>query len=211
MGGRIGRRLGLLPAQERALARLAAVLPPSAYLAGGVAVSLRYHHRTSVDLDLFTSDDSLDAIVPALEAMSGVEITLRRPRTLYAVVDGVPASVLTYAYPHLAAPQRLAEIAVPVASVPDLITMKLAALADRGAARDFWDLHELLTNEGISLPGALELFGRRFPKQDIGHVVRALVYFADAEAAPLPAGLDASRWAAIKSDFAAWVHVFAAP
>jgi hypothetical protein len=89
--------------------------------------------------------------------------------------------------------------------------MKLAALADRGAARDFWDLHELLTHERISLPDALELFRRRFPKQDIGHILRALVYFADAEAAPLPTGLDAARWTAIKSDFTSWVHTFASP
>lgn len=202
---------GILPAQARALERLAAVLPASAYLAGGVAIALRYHHRTSGDLDLFMPGDPTEAVLPALERQDDVEITLRKPGTLYVVIDGVPISFLTYAYPHLAEPQHLAGVPVPVAAVADLVTMKLAALADRGAARDFWDLHELLERESLTLTAALALFQRRFPRHDIGHVIRALVYFADAEQAPFPEGLTPERWDALKLSFASRVRDFARP
>ncbi|HEX4339718.1 MAG TPA: hypothetical protein VH062_27610 [Polyangiaceae bacterium] len=37
-------------------------------------------------------------------------------------------------------------------------------------------------------------------QHDEGHVTRSLVYFGDAEAEPLPDGLDAARWDAIKRD-----------
>jgi hypothetical protein len=78
--------------------------------------------------------------------------------------------------------------------------MKLAAIAGRGAAKDFWDLDSLLAHgvAGGSLGIALELFARKYPQVDAGHVVRSLAYFGEADAAPLPRGLDAAAWAALK-------------
>jgi Nucleotidyl transferase AbiEii toxin, Type IV TA system len=195
--------------QLRALAVVAPALPPSTYLAGGVAVALRCGHRTSVDLDLFTPNDPVATSLPALERLDGVVITSRHPRTLYLEVGGIPTSIISYAYPHLEPPIRIEEVPVPVASAPDLVTMKLAAIVDRGAMRDFWDLHELLHHEAIALPDALVLHLRRFPRHDLGHVVRALVYFADAEASPFPRGLDPDRWDAIRTDFQRWVRAYA--
>ncbi|HEY4180401.1 MAG TPA: nucleotidyl transferase AbiEii/AbiGii toxin family protein [Kofleriaceae bacterium] len=143
---------------------------------------------------------------PALETMHGVVITQRKPRTVYLEVNGVPASVLTYPYPHLSPPEKLPGLPVTIASVPDLVTMKLAAIVSRGAARDFWDLHEMIARAPLPLPRALALYQQRFPQHDIGHVVRALVYFA--EASPLPRDLTEISWQAIQRDFASWVRAF---
>jgi hypothetical protein len=87
-----------------------------------------------------------------------------------------------------------------VASLDDLIAMKLAAIAGRGAAKDFWDLDALLAHGAASgtLEEALRLFARKYASEDIGHLVRSLVYFGDADAAPLPSGLDATQWAAVQ-------------
>ncbi len=81
--------------------------------------------------------------------------------------------------------------------------MKLSAIASRGLARDFWDLELLLKHgaAGGSLSEALERYRRKFAADDVGHVVRSLAYFGDADAAPLPPGLDTARWASIKSWF----------
>jgi hypothetical protein len=54
---------------------------------------------------------------------------------------------------------------------------------------------------GGTLAGALKLYRRKFTTDDIGHVVRSLAYFGDAEAAPLPIGLDSVRWSEIKQWF----------
>jgi hypothetical protein len=112
-------------------------------------------------------------------------------------------------YPLLAPAELAPELGTRVASLEDLTGMKLSAIAARGAARDFWDLHTLLKGGtgGGTLAGALELYGRKFAAHDIGHVVRALAYFGDADAAPLPSGLDPARWTAIKAWFAAAVRV----
>jgi hypothetical protein len=83
--------------------------------------------------------------------------------------------------------------------------MKMSAVAGRGARRDFWDLHELLENGRLALSQAFELYARKYAAVDRGHVVHALVYFADADAEPMPRELTPEKWAAIKRDFESWV------
>ena len=114
--------------------------------------------------------------------------------------------MIRHRYPLLSAAGSVEGSAVPVASLEDLTAMKLQAIATRGAARDFWDLHALLGHRGIPLASALDEFSRRYPTDDLGHVVRSLVYFGDADAAPLPRGLDAVHWAQIRSDLERWVE-----
>jgi hypothetical protein len=48
---------------------------------------------------------------------------------------------------------------------------------------------------------ALDLFRRKYPRVDVGHVVRSLVHFADVDADPRPLGLTGEHWEAIKGDF----------
>ena len=49
--------------------------------------------------------------------------------------------------------------------IDDLACMKLSAIAGRGLARDFWDLHELIVASGRSLPEMLAAFRRKYPVQ----------------------------------------------
>lgn len=109
-------------------------------------------------------------------------------------------------YPLFDPPDHIPPTSVPVARFADLTAMKLQAISTRGAARDFWDLHAMISHRSISLTDALAEYQRRYPSDDLGHVVRSLAYFGDAEAAPLPAGLDRSRWQAIRRDIEAWVR-----
>lgn len=114
-------------------------------------------------------------------------------------------SLLEYRYPLLAPPSPVADLPVPVASIDDLACMKLSATAGRGAARDFWDLHTIVTRTSRPLTDFLAAFRMKYPAKDIGHVLRSLAYFGDA-GDPLPAGLSASAWARIRRDFEAWVR-----
>jgi hypothetical protein len=69
-------------------------------------------------------------------------------------------------------------------------------------ARDFWDFLAVLEHgvAGGDLAAALALYQRKFAADDIGHVVRSLAYFGDADAAPLPRGLSDVEWARIKRE-----------
>jgi hypothetical protein len=186
-------------AQLRALEKLREVVPSSFYLAGGVGVALHLGHRRSHDLDLFGPEDPRK-VVSKLEAAAGVSIVDRAKGTLHLEVGGVPTSLLEYRYRLLDAPVRVEGVALPIASLDDLATMKLAAIGDRGAARDFWDLHAIIDKSGESLEHYVAAFRKKFPRLDPGHVIRGLVYFGDAEADPLPRGLNKDRWARIRAD-----------
>lgn len=75
-------------------------------------------------------------------------------------------------------------------------------------ARDaiFWDLHTLLMSGGRTLRHALDTYARKYASEDVGHVVRSLAYFTDAEAEPMPHALTPTHWQRITTDFAAWVR-----
>ena len=123
--------------------------------------------------------------------------------TLHLEVYGVPSSILSYRYRLLKGTEERPGLAVRVASADDLACMKISAIAGRGLAKDFWDLHEMLEH-GVArgeLTLLLEEYALKFPVEDIGHAVRSLAYFGDADAPPLPAGLSAEHWATIKATF----------
>lgn len=202
----MGRAIeALTAAQEASLTKVSSLVGPEYFLVGGVAVAARFHHRMSHDLDVFTEQGNPDDLVDAFSQAPGVRITGRSRSTLHVMVDGVPTSLIRYPYPLLAPPEQLAGFPLPVASVSDLVAMKLSAIANRGAARDFWDLHTMFLPGNLPLQDALGLFEKKFSSHDIGHVVRALCYFDDANAAPLPRGLEPERWQSICSDFRRWV------
>ena len=192
------------PAQRDALAKLAPALTGDVYVGGGVGFAAYLGHRRSNDIDLFSSADPT-RLRSRLERIAGVVITSEAAGTLYVTVDGLPVSLIEYDYPLLAPPEVVAGLPVAVASRDDLACMKLSAIAKRGLARDFWDLHALIASTGRTLADYLAAFRRKHPRVDAAHVVRSLGYFGDAEAAPLPEGLSASRWAQIRRDFEAWV------
>jgi hypothetical protein len=199
--------VALTDRQREALVRLAEYVGPETYLAGGVAVALHLHHRQSRDLDLFTPTTDPAQYAEAI-ATSGapMRIISQAEGTLHLEVAGVPASWLRYRYPLLSVLDRVEGVPIPVASIDDLACMKLAAIAGRGAARDFWDLHEILTRKNVTLAAALEAFARKYVAHDVGHVVKSLAYFSDAESAPFPTGLTPEHWARIRRDFESWVR-----
>lgn len=196
---------GVSDAQRAALTRLSTIVDPAAYLAGGVAVALRFTHRRSRDLDLFVPAADPVALLPALE-QPDIRILTRAEGTLHLEISGVPTSILRYRYPLLQPSERIEGIAVPVASPTDLVCMKLSAIAGRGARRDFWDLHTLLSSRGENLREALDAYTLKYTSEDVGHVVRSLVYFADADSEPMPTELTAARWQDIKAELRDWVR-----
>lgn len=196
---------GVTTAQVDALNMLKEKLSKDTYLAGGVAVALRERHRVSRDLDLFCPEVDSTTLSAAFSRLPDVEITSRAEGTLYLRIHGIPISLLQYDYPLLNKPEELAAVPIPVASEEDLICMKLSAIAGRGTLRDFWDLHALLSRLHMPLENAMQLYKRKFTSEDIGHVVRSLVYFGEAEQEPRPDGLDDHKWQHIKDQFRRWV------
>ena len=155
------------------------------YLAGGTALALLEGHRVSVDLDLFSqSFDDPEAVQLTLQKAHPEALTTSiSPRTLYMQVQGTTVSFLGYSYPLVAPLLRPDSSLLPLASREDMVAMKLAAIASRGNRKDFIDLW-LLASRYWSFSDCLEFFRKKFMARDIGHVVRSLTYFDDADEEP---------------------------
>ena len=82
--------------------------------------------------------------------------------------------------------------------------MKLSAIAGRGAKKDFIDLYFLIKYYK-NLETYLDLYKKKFSTRDIGHVIRSVIYFEDAEMEPELHMLRDLSWEDLKRDFARWV------
>jgi predicted nucleotidyltransferase component of viral defense system len=177
------------------LMRLAASPALAAFmLGGGTSLALRFGHRLSVDLDFFTLNtfdpDELIADLDLHDATS----TARAASSLTLDVGGVKLDLLRHAYPMLDAPEEME--GVRLLSVPDVTAMKLNAIANRGAKKDFHDIAMLLSDH--SLEKMLGWFEAKYRNADRFTVIRSLGWFEDAEREPNPVSLLNAEWEGIK-------------
>jgi hypothetical protein len=174
----------------------------SFYLAGGSAAALHLGHRISVDLDFFTEQDDYQAelLIQRLQAVGHLEIQQQSRGTLNARLAGVRISFFVYPYPLLAEMMELDGIRV--AGLLDIALMKLATISQRGAKRDFVDLY-FICHSGYTLDDLLRRVAEKYPTVSYPsyHLLRALVYFADAEADESPSMLVSWDWTEIKRFF----------
>lgn len=177
------------------------------YLGGGTALALHLGHRRSVDLDWFTEAPIADPLRLAQELRDqGIAfVTSRVERgTLHGSVSGVRVSLLEYRYPLLKRPLAWVEMGCRIAAREDLACMKLAALVQRGAKKDFVDIYALGL-EQLPLQKMLRLYQQKYALQDIAHVLYGLVYFQDADKERMPTLLWRAHWPAIKKTIQQWV------
>jgi len=176
------------------------------YLAGGTALALLEGHRISEDLDIFSpSFDDPEMVQRMLEEIHpGAVTTSMSSRTLYLQIEGTTVSLFGYSYPLVKPLFQPGRSLLPFASREDITAMKLAAITSRGSRKDFIDLWLLITRYW-SLSNCLELFRQKFTTRDIGHVVRSLTYFDDADEEPPLRMLADIEWDSVKRDFEGWV------
>ncbi|OGJ67415.1 hypothetical protein A3B61_00600 [Candidatus Peribacteria bacterium RIFCSPLOWO2_01_FULL_53_10] len=150
------------------------------YLAGGTGLALQLGHRLSVDFDFFSANPGVQGIADHLRKMGALTLMSEDSHTLYCTVDGVKMSfIANYPPPLLHAP--LQEGHVDIASVWDIALMKLIAVVQRAALRDYIDLAQILRGEirlGALLDAGPQKYGDRWNPMI---VLRALTTFHDLE------------------------------
>lgn len=201
----------LTPAALTVLKMIAPVVTTHGFvLAGGTAVALRLGHRVSVDFDFFTERSFVPAKI--LQAVNGLGLTAtvlqEEPGTLTVSVNGVKISFFHYPYAFLEATSTLR--GVPVAGLIDIASMKIIAMIQRGAKRDYVDLYFIL--QDIPFAKVAENMIHRYGVDRVNPVVigKALVFFQDADLDPEPAYLVKRKdWSAIKKYIANHIQQFA--
>jgi hypothetical protein len=179
------------------------------YLAGGTGLALQLGHRRSVDFDWFTGTALAEPLLLSRQLREdGVTVLVDQTErgTLHGRVSGVRVSFIEYQYPLVAPLVRLPGLPTPLASVDDIACMKLSAVTQRGARKDFIDLHAV--GRVRSLPEMLRSYERKYGVRDVGHVLHALTYFEDADRERGPVMLRRTAWTTVKTDIRGWVRTF---
>ena len=174
-------------------------------LVGGTALSLQIGHRISVDLDLFSNQDFDNAtIIRALEAVGNLAVLVDNPPFLQVRLDDVKVDMLKYPYAFV---EQYNEIeGVRLVSVETIATMKLLAIARRGAKKDFFDIYFLL--ERYTLAQLLAQFEKTLPYIDTFHIVKSMTYFCDAEEELNPKMLIKVSWQTVKKTIEKKVEIY---
>ena len=163
-------------------------LPPQTYLAGGTAVALHLGHRLSIDIDFFTPHD-LDSLhwFKGLQTSFSGDFTLSAVKiernTLVVTVNSTGFSLFVYPYDLMETPVSDDSLPTPVASLRDLALMKLIAINQRGACKDFIDLRFILESTGLTFKALLQDIGRKYAvgEEIFFQLKKSLIYFDDAE------------------------------
>jgi len=84
----------------------------------------------------------------------------------------------------------------------DVAVMKIIAISQRGRKRDFFDLYWCVKNLG-PLIDTLKKLKKQYPSvaHDYHHILKSLVYFADAESDPNPEIYFKADWKEVKNFF----------
>lgn len=163
-------------------------LPPQTYLAGGTAVALHLGHRLSIDLDFFTPNDldSLQWFKGLQTAFSG-KFTLSAVKieknTLVVTMNSTGFSLFVYPYELMETTIQDDSLPTPLASLRDLALMKLIAVNQRGACKDFIDLKFIMEFTGLTLKVLLQDLSRKYTvgEEILFQLKKSLIYFEDAE------------------------------
>lgn len=195
-----------LTAESKALFQLVNTLPfiSDFYLGGGTGLALQIGPRLSADLDFFS--DSPEAmgieqrklIFDVLKSEQSLEITWDKDSTFVANWKTVGISFFRLdRHPQVRPPSWIENIRI--AAIEEIGAMKLAAILSRGTRKDYVDLYFILQQKSLS--DLFEVAAVKYPYHTAfpAFAVRALSYFDDAEADPLPRMIQQVTWEAVKT------------
>ena len=178
-------------------------------LVGGTSLSLRYGHRISDDIDLFTDAEygSIDFQLlqeilrrefPYCQGDCGEIVSFG---TSYLVGNSKEDNVkldLFYTDPFIRPMDQIESIRM--ASLDDIVAMKMDVMSRGGRKKDFWDLH-ILRNK-YTIEQMLSLYKERYPYGATDEeCIAGLTNFSVSDSDPDPTCLLGKIWQLFKLDF----------
>ena len=182
------------------------------YLTGGTALVIRHAHRISEDFDFFSYPDAGDftsmPFLKKLQVLKG-DILTYQADTIRTVINGIHCSWFKYPYKLLRPPEKVTIGGRPLelARDEDIAASKVIAICQRGAKKDFFDLHFLMEKHGLDLYDIFKLLREKYSLDDSWFAIpmKALVYFDDCrnEEVRIAQGvaLDEASWKRIEYYF----------
>lgn len=168
-------------------------------LVGGTCLSLRYGHRISVDLDLFSTLDFTNEFVLSVLEDNNLKMEYRNannPIGLFGFIDAVKVDFVKHHYFKLLQ-QPIIEEGIRMMSDEDIMAMKIFAILKRASKKDFWDIAELLQH--YTLNELEDAYKKKYPNnQMLISIHHAISYFGDADESENPISLKNQTWDSVK-------------
>ncbi|TSC94720.1 MAG: hypothetical protein Athens101428_181 [Candidatus Berkelbacteria bacterium Athens1014_28] len=173
------------------------------YLAGGTALALQVGYRQSVDLDFFSETRKINnsEIISNLK-VDGMWFTdVDSAGTIYGELSKAKVSFISYPFFKPVLP-FLRHGTISILHKEDIAVMKVVAISQRGRKRDFFDLYYCSKNI-LPLEEIFVRLKKQYPNvaHDYYHIIKSLIYFADAEDDPEPDLLIDLDWVTVKRYF----------
>lgn len=176
-------------------------------LVGGTSLSLQIGHRESVDIDLFSDNNygtiDFNVITEYLQENfsyvfhSKIDPGMGRSYFIGENADNTVKIDVFYTDTFIEPP--LVVDGIRMATVAEIIAMKLDVVQRSGRKKDFWDLHALFEN--YSVGEMLQLHEQRYPyTHDKELIIHNLTDFYKADDDFAPICLLGKYWEFIKDD-----------
>ena len=168
-------------------------------LVGGTALSLRYGHRSSVDLDLFFHEKfDASTIEEELIREFGTDFDYESGHKQFGIFCNIRQIKVDIVYfPHLPIASIETEGNIRMYSSADIAAMKIQAILGRAKKKDFWDLYELLQH--YPLQQIMDWHKQKYPSQMLAiSIPNAISYFVEADESETPISFKKQTWESVK-------------
>jgi len=177
-------------------------------LVGGTALSLQIGHRKSIDIDLFSDLEygtlDFDAIekhlTESFKYVDFLDISPAMGKSYFVGEDKDHTIKLDLYYTDTFIQPYIEVDDIIMATIEEIIAMKVDVVQRGGRKKDFWDLHSLLQSYDISQ--MLDLHKQRYPYTHDGDlIIQNFTSFDQADEDFNPICLNGKHWEFIKDDF----------
>jgi len=168
-------------------------------LVGGTALSLRYGHRSSVDLDLFLHEKfDINIIENELKIVFGSEFNYESGHKnigIFCFIQKIKVDIVYFPHSPI---DKIEEVDnIRMYSSADISAMKIQSILGRAQKKDFWDLYELLQH--YTLQQLIDWHKQKYPSQMLAiSIPNAITYFTEAEESETPVSFKNQTWEQIK-------------
>ncbi|WP_300597261.1 nucleotidyl transferase AbiEii/AbiGii toxin family protein [Niabella sp.] len=171
-------------------------------LVGGTALSLKYGHRKSIDLDLFSNVDfnnrQLKEELAKIFTRSFESTSSNAAPGVFSYIDDIKVDFVKYHYHKEIRPIEVVE-GIRLISSEDIAAMKIFAIMQRAKKKDFYDLSLLLDVFGAER--VIGFYFEKFPENmTLISIPQAMLFFDEAESDEDPVSLKGQTWKSVKKN-----------
>ncbi len=165
-------------------------------LVGGTALSLKYGHRKSIDLDIFCSKPfSISQNNEELKNTFGKSYENRNPNLpfgIFCFIDDIKVDLVKHPHPLIGKIEE--KEGIRFFSDRDIMAMKIQAVLGRA---DFYDIAELLQHYPVS--DFIHAYKEKYSTQNLLiSIPQAMTFFQDAEDDMEPVSKTNKDWGKVK-------------